>query len=216
MVLVRRNAISTDEHLKAVALRSKPHTNPWLYLPPRLCTLGQDAFDYAPAVVKEIHQYLKKILGAKDQAEATMLQLMQQINTMSLDRFQADVLATKAEYERFDAILAGIGLGWSPAFISSCYPRASRNMIANFVNDIRKLYTDLVLALYSAFGHESLEKGFVVLFTQELADLRLDGLLTLIVMTQGRLGDLSVLLRYSEQLQEPRREFDAQMETAPY
>ena len=55
-----------------------------------------------------------------------------------------------------------------------------------------------------------------MLFTQEISDLRLDGLLTLIVMTYGRLGDLFVLLRYPEQLQGPRSEYDAQMETASY
>ena len=142
-----------------------------------------------------------------------MLRLMQQINTMSLDCFQADVLFTKAEYDRSDAILTGMAVGWSPAFISSCYTRASRNLIANFVRDIRKLSIVLVLTLYVAFGHESFVKGPVLLFTQELADLRLDGLLTLSVITYGRLGDLFVLLRYSEQPQGPRRELDAQMET---
>ena len=30
--LVRRNALSTEEDLKAMALRTKPHTNLWLYL----------------------------------------------------------------------------------------------------------------------------------------------------------------------------------------
>ena len=34
--LVRRNAQSTEEDLKAMALRTKPHTNLWLYLSPRL------------------------------------------------------------------------------------------------------------------------------------------------------------------------------------
>ena len=42
----------------------------------------------------------------------------------------------------------------------------------------------------------------------------MDGLLTLIAMTYGRLGDLLVLLRYPEQLQGPSREFNAQLETA--
>ena len=56
----------------------------------------------------------------------------------------------------------------------------------------------------------------MVLFTQEIADLRLDGLLTLIEMTYGRLGDLFVMLRYPEQLQGPKRELDAQTETAFY
>ena len=55
-----------------------------------------------------------------------------------------------------------------------------------------------------------------MLFTQELADLRLDGQLTLIAMTYGRLGDLFVLLRYPEQLQGLMTEFDAQLETLSY
>ena len=83
---------------------------------------------------------------------------------------------------------------WSPAFISRCYPRASRNLIANFVRDIRKSSIGLVLALYVAFGHAKFVKVPVVLFTQKLADLRLDDQLTLIVLTCGRFGDLFVLL----------------------
>ena len=55
-------------------------------------------------------------------------------------------------------------------------------------------------------SYESLHPSF--------ADLRLDGLLTLIAMTYGRLGDLLVLLRYPEQLQGTSREFNAQLETA--
>ena len=143
-----------------------------------------------------------------------MLKLMQDVNTMSLDKFQADVLATKAQYERSDAILAGMGVGWTPSFLSTCYPKASRNLIASFVKDIRKLSIGLVLALYVTFGHENFVKGPANLFTQALADLRLDGLLTLIAMTYGRTGDLLVLLRYPEQLQGPNREFNAQLETA--
>ena len=143
----RRNALSAEEDLKAMALRTKPHANPWLYLTPRLCVLGQDAFDNAPSVVREIHQNLQRILDVREQARATILQMMQEIKTMSLDRFQADVLAMRPEYERSGATLAGIGVGWSPAFVSSCNPRASRNLIANFVRDIRKLSIGFVLAL---------------------------------------------------------------------
>ena len=84
---MRRFALSTEEDIKAMTLWTKPHTNLWLYLSPRLCRLGPDAFDGAPGVVREIHQYLKKKLDAKEQAGATMLQRMQEINTMSLDRF---------------------------------------------------------------------------------------------------------------------------------
>ena len=46
---------------------------PRLCLSTLLCAFGQDAFDDAPAVVREIHQYLKKILDAKEETGANML-----------------------------------------------------------------------------------------------------------------------------------------------
>ena len=151
-------------------------------------------------MIKELHAYLRSLFDDKELAGGMMLQLMQDVNTMSLDKFQADILATRAQYERSDAILGGMGGGWTPSFLSTCYPRASRNLIASFVKDIRKLSIGLIVALYVTFGHENFVKGPGNLFTQALADLRLDGLLTLIVMTYGRLGDLLVLLRYPEKL----------------
>ena len=115
-----------------------------------LPTLGyvspKHAFDDdAAAMVRESHQYLKRILDVREEACSTMLQLMREINKMSLGKFQADVLATRAEYKRSDAILAEMRIGWSHAFLSSCYSRASRYLIANFVRDIRKLSIGLVL-----------------------------------------------------------------------
>ena len=203
---VRRNLTSAEEDLIALALRTKPHTNSWLYLLPRVCALVEDAFELDPAVIKQIHGYLKKLFN----------ELMQDVNTMSLDRFQADTLATRAQYERSDAILGGMGVGWTLSFLSICYPRASRNLIASFVKDIRKLSIDLVLALYVMFSHENFVRGPTNLFNQALVDLRLDELLTLIAMTYGRLGDLFELLRYPEQLQGASREFNAQLETTTY
>ena len=188
---VRRNMTSAEEELMALALRMKPHTNAWLCLSPRVCTLREDAFEHALAVIKEIHTYLENLFNERELAGGMMLQLMQDMNTISLDKFQADILATRAQYERSDAILGGMGLGWTPSFLSTCFPRASRNLIASFVKDIRKLSIGLVLALYVTFGHENFVKGPANLFTQALTDLRLDGFLTLIAMTYGRLGDCS-------------------------
>ena len=44
---VRKNMTSKEEDLMALALRTKPHTNSWLCLSPKLCTLGEDAFELA-------------------------------------------------------------------------------------------------------------------------------------------------------------------------
>ena len=107
---VRKNMKSAEEALMAMALCTKPHNNVWLHLLPRLCTLGEDAFEHAPAVIKEIHAYLKNLFDDRELAEGLMLQLMRDVNTMSLDKFQADILATRAQYEQSDAILGGMGV----------------------------------------------------------------------------------------------------------
>ena len=146
-MMVSRNLTSSEEDLMALALRTKLHTNTWLYLSPRVCTLEKDAFEHAPANIKKIHEYLKNLLNERELAGGKMLQLMQDVNTMSLDRFQADFSATRAQNEKVEAILGGMGVGWTPSFLSTCYPRASRNLIASFVRYIRKLSIDLVLAL---------------------------------------------------------------------
>ena len=118
---VRRNLTSAEEDLMALALRTKPHTNSWLCLSLRVCTLEEDAFEQAPAVIKEIHAYLRNLLDERELTGGMMLQLMQDVNTMSLYRFQADNLATRAQYERCDAILRGMGVGWTPSFLSTCF-----------------------------------------------------------------------------------------------
>ena len=113
--MVRRNLKSSEEDLMALALRTKPHTNSCLYLSPRVCTLGEEPFEHAPVVIKEIHGYLKKLLNERELAGVKMLQLMKDVNTMSLESFQADVFPTGAQYERSDAILGRMGVSWMPS-----------------------------------------------------------------------------------------------------
>ena len=55
-------------------------------------------------------------------------------------------------------------------------------MTVSFVKDIRKLATGLVLALFMTFMNESFVKRPAVLFREELTDLGLHGLLTLIAI----------------------------------
>ena len=63
--MVRKNMTSAEENLMAFALRTKPITNAWLYLSPRLCTLWENVFEHAPARIKEIHAYLKNLFNER-------------------------------------------------------------------------------------------------------------------------------------------------------
>ena len=178
--------------------------------------MREDAFGHAPAVIKEIHEYPKNLSNESELAGGMLLQLMQDVNTKSLDMFQVDILATRAQYERSYAIFVG---GWNGSgmddilpvnVLSEGLPEPDRELCQGYPESVDRPDISLVRDIWS----REFREGTCDLFTQALADLRLDGLLTLISMTYGRLGDLLVLLRYPEQLQGPSREFNAQLETA--
>ena len=56
--------------------------------------------------------------------------------------------------------------------------------------------------MFVTVGAESFVKGPVILLTEGIQNLRLDGLLTLIAITHGNLGGLMKLTRYPEQMRE--------------
>ena len=63
------------------------------------------------------------------------------------------------------------------------------------------------------FGAENFVRGPVILLTEGVQNLRLDGLLTLIAITHGNLGGLMNLTRYPEQMRENVRRFDVKRPT---
>ena len=92
-------------------------------------------------------------------------------------------------FERTDSMLEGLGAGWTASFVAKVYPQLSRY-------------------LFVKFGAENFVKGPVVLLTERVQNLRLDGLLTLIAIPHENLGGLMNLTRYPEQMRENVRIFD--------
>ena len=70
-----------------------------------------------------------------------------------------------------------------------------------------------MLALFVTFGAENFVRGPVVLLTEGVQKLWLDGLLALLAITNGNLGGLMNLTRYPEQMRENIRRFDVKRPT---
>ena len=56
----RKNSKETRAHLEALVLRTKPEANQSLHLTPRRATLGAEAFEQGPVMIRKIHAYLVK------------------------------------------------------------------------------------------------------------------------------------------------------------
>ena len=64
-----------------------------------------------------------------------------------------------------------------------------------------------------SFGAENFIKGPAVLLTEEIQNLRIDGLLTIIASTHGKLRRFINLTRYPQQIREKVRKFDMERST---
>ena len=116
-------------------------------------------------------------------------------------------------FERTDSMLEGLGAGWTASFLAKVYPKLSRYLLKEFLQAVVEVSIVEILALFVTFGAENFVKGPVVLLTEGIQNLRLDGLLTLIAITHGNLGGLMNLTRYPEQLRENVRIFEVKNAT---
>ena len=73
-----------------------------------------------------------------------------------------------------------------------------------------------LLGLFVTFGEENFVKRPVVLLTEGIQNLRLDGLLTLIAIMHESLGGLMNLTRYPEQMRENVRKLDVKRATGSW
>ena len=97
--------------------------------------------------------------------------------------------------------------------IPKVYPKLSRYLIKEFLQAVVEVSIVELLALFVTFGAESFVKGPVILLTEGIQNLRLDGLLTLIAITHGNLGGLMKLTRYPEQMNENVKKCDVKKAT---
>ena len=116
-------------------------------------------------------------------------------------------------FDQTDSMLEGLGAGWTASFLAKIYPSLSRYLIKALLQIVVEVSSVELLALFVTFGAEHLVKGPVILLTEGVQILRLDGILTLIAITHRNLGGSMNLTRYPQQMKENVRKFDVKRST---
>ena len=209
----RKNSQETRAHLEAMVLRTKAEANQWLHLSPRVAALGGDAFEQGPIMMKKIHAYLLKEVNLAVNAEEKTAEFVNKMCQITLETFWTQELKGEEGFERTDSMLEGLGAGWTASFLAKVYPKVSHYLIKEFLQEVVEISIVELLALFVTFGAESFAKGPAVLLTKGIQNLRLDGLLPLIAITQGNLGGIKKLTRCPEQMKERVRKLDMKKAT---
>ena len=153
-----------------------------------------------PAVWSDISKAEEKAVG-----------FVNRVCQVTLEIFWNQKVKGEEGFERTDSVLDGLGAGWTASFLAKVYAKLSRYLIKEILQAVVEVSTVELLALFVTFGN--FVKGPVVLLTEGVRNLRLDGLLTLIAIAHGKLGGLTNLTRYPEQMRENLRRFDVKKAT---
>ena len=209
----RKKSLETRAQLEAMVLRTKQEANQWLHLNPRVAALGADAFEQGPVMITKIHAYLLKEVNLAENAEEKTAEFTNRMCQITLETFWTQKLKEQEGFERTDSMLEGLGAGWTASFLAKVYPKVSHYLIKEFLQALVEISIVELIALFVTFGAQSFVKGPVLLLTEGIQNLRLDGLLTLIAITHGNLGGVMGLTRCPEQMKERVRNLDMKKST---
>ena len=132
---------------------------------------------------------------------------------MTLEAFWTRIVKGEEGFDRTDSKLERLGAGWTASFLAKTYPSLSRYLMKEILQAVVEVSVVELLALFVTFGAENFVIGPAILLTEEVQNLRLDGLLTLIAITHGNLGGLMNLTRYPQQMREKVRKLDVKRST---
>ena len=209
----KKHSQETRAHLEAMVLRIETEANQWLHLTPRVAALPADAFEQGPVMIKKIHAYLLKEVNLAENAGEKTAEFVNRVCQVTQETFWTEKVKGEEGFERTDSMLEGLGAGWTASFLAKVYPKLSRYLIKEFLQAVVEVSIVELLALFVTFGAESFVKGPVMLLTEGIQNLRLDGLLTLIAITIGNFGGIMKLTGCPEQMIENVKKLDVKKAT---
>ena len=126
-------------------------------------------------MIKKIHAYLLKEVNLAENAEEKTAEFVSRVCQVTLETFWTEKVKGEEGFERTDSMLEGLGAGWTASFLAKVYPKLLRYLIKEFLQAVVEVSIVELLALFVTFGAESFVKGPVILLTEGIQNLRLEG-----------------------------------------
>ena len=174
----------------------------WHFLTSRLENVTDKTRESAPPLVRQIWEFLDEQLEIAEKREMTEGRFVASANEVTIGGFWSEhakgELRTRKRYE----ILR---------FLNPCW---EKKCVVAFVQDLLNMPINLLLALYLVYPRYLSNMGPAYMFSRGVETLRIDGYLTLVLLTHGNLKAFHRLMKYGEPLSV--RKTHASVETYSY
>ena len=195
----RKNVAASEKQLESMVHRLAQEGGKWPFLTPRLENATEKTREDAPLLVKQIWDFLEEQLGIAEKREMTVGRFVTAANEVTIGGFWREHARGELRTRRDHEILEFLSPCWGKEFLTEVYS-AKETIFKAFIQEVLNMLISLLLALYLVYPRYLFNMGPAYMFSRGVDTLRIDGYLTLVLLTHGELASFHRLMRYGEPL----------------
>ena len=191
----RKNVTATDKQLESMVYRLTQERGRWPFLTPRLENATDKTRESAPALVKQIWEFLEEQLEIAESREMTVARFVTAANEVIIGGFWRLHAKGELKTRRDHKILGFLSPCWEKRYMAGVFC-AKETIFGAFVQELLNMPISLLLALYLVYPRYLFIMGPAYMFSRGVETLRIDGYLALVLLTHGELVSFHRLMKY--------------------
>ena len=195
----RKNVAATEKQLESMKYRLTQERGRWPFLTPRLENATYKTRESAPALVKQIWEFIEEQLEIAESREMTVARFVTATNEVTLGRFWREHTKGELKTRRDHEILGFLSPCWEKRYMAGVFC-AKETIFGVFVQELLNMPISLLLALYLVYPRYLFNMAPAYMFSRGVETLRIDGYLALVLLTHGELVSFHRLMKYGEPL----------------
>ena len=195
----RKNVAAAEKQLESTGYRFTQERGRWPFLNPRLENATDKTRESAPPLIKQIWEFLEGQLELAENREMTVARFVTAANEVTIGGFWREHAKGEVKTRKNHKILRFLSPCWEKKYMGRVF-YAGDAIFDAFVQELLNMPINLLLALYLVYIRYLFNMGPDYMFSRGVETLRIDGYLTLILLTHGELMAFHRLMKYGEPL----------------
>ena len=195
----RKNVAAAEKQLEAMVYRLTQERGRWPFLTPRLENATDKTRESAPPLVRQIWEFLEGQLEIAEIREMTVGRFVTAANEVTIGGFWKEHAKGELRTRKDNKILKFLSPCWEKKYMAGVF-YAKETIFGAFVQELLSMPINLLLALYLVYPRYLFTMGLACMFSRGVETPRIDGYLTLVLLTHGKLVAFHRLMKYGEPL----------------
>ena len=191
----RENVVAAEKQLEIMGYRLKQERGRWPFLTPRLENATDKTRGSAPPLIKQIWEFLERQLEVTENREMTLGRFVTAANEVTIGGFWTEHAKGELKTSKNQKVLRFLGPCWLKEYMGRVF-YAKDTIFDAFVRELLNMHINLSLALCLVYPRYLSNICPAYMFRRGVETLRIDGYLTLVLLTHGELTAFHRLMNY--------------------